>query len=124
MSQIVERFEAAVEALLADGPVKSRLSKAYTGFLEDLQQVDLPVEGNGDFGALHRALHREVPVGKIGAVTASINKMSPVEAACHARTIVRLYTELLAMERGARIKPEAALELAEEMPPRYRATGR
>lgn len=124
MSQIVERFEAAVEALLADGPVKNRLSKAYTEYLEDLQQVDLPVAGNGEFGALHRALHRESPVGKIGPVTASINKMSPAEACRHATTIVRLYTELLAMEQGARLKPEAALEPAEQLPPRFLASGR
>lgn len=114
MSQIVERFEAAVETLVGEGPVKHRLGRAYTEFLEDLRPVDLPIPGNGDLGELHSALHSEAPVGNIGAVTASIHKMSPAEAWWHARTILRVYTELLAMGRGARPEGESALEPAGE----------
>jgi hypothetical protein len=49
--------------------------------------------------------------------------MSPVEAGCHARTIVRLYAELLAMEHSARPSSEAAVKPAEAAPPRFLARG-
>jgi len=120
MSQIVERFAAAVQALVGDGPVKNRLTTAYSAYLEDLQQVELPIAGKRDFGDLHAALHSVAPVGKVDGVTASVQKMSPREAGWHARTIVRLYAELLAMEQGA--KPaESALKPAPDEPPRFLA---
>jgi hypothetical protein len=100
MSQIIERFEAAVQALVADGPVKERLARAYIEFLEDLQEVELPT-GNTAFGALHTALHRIPPVGREGWVRASVQKMSPTEAGRHARTIVGLYQQLLEAPRLA-----------------------
>jgi hypothetical protein len=119
MSQIVERFEGAVQALVGDGPVKNRLLAAYTEYLEDLQQVDLPIEGKRDFGDLHTALHRATPIGKIDRVKASVQKMSPAEAWWHARTIVRLYTEVLAMERRARVEAESTLNAVEDVPPKH-----
>ena len=122
MSQIVERFEAAVQALVGEGPIKNRLRAAYTEYLEDLQQVDLPVDGNIEFGELHSALHSADAVGKIDCVKASVQKMSPAEAWWHARTIVRLYTEVLSMERGARIAAEAMAAPAAEEPPRFLAS--
>lgn len=121
MSQIVERFEAAVQILVGEGPVKNRLRRAYTEHLEDLQQVDLPIDGNVEFGELHDALHRVRPMGKFDSVEASVAKMSPTEAWWHAQTIVRLYTEVLAMERGARVEAEAALTPAAAAPPRFLA---
>ena len=119
MSHIVERFEAAVQALVGDGPVKNRLRLAYAEHLEDLQQVDLPIAGNSDLGDLHSALHKVRPVGKIDCVKASVQKMSVSEAWWHAQTIVRLYAEVLAMERGARAVAEAALEPKPEPAPRF-----
>lgn len=119
MSQLVERFRGAVQVLVADGPVKNRLRTAYAEHLEDLQQVDLPIAGNGDFGELHSALHRVRPVGKIDCVQASVQKMSVREAWWHAQTIVRLYTEVLAMEQTARAQAEAALDPKLEPAPRF-----
>jgi hypothetical protein len=123
MSQIVERFEAAVQALVGDGPVKNRLRTAYTDYLEDLQQVDLPIHGKRDFIELHSALHSAAPIGKIDCVKASVQKMSPAEAWWHAQTIVRLYAEVLAMERRARVEAEAALEPVAEAPAHLLARG-
>lgn len=123
MSQIVERFEAAVQALVADGPIKNRLRNAYTAYLEDLSQVDLPIAGNADFGELHSALHRAQAVGKIDCVKASVQKMSPAEAWCHAQTIVRLYTQVLSMEKGGRHEHEITLA-SDEKPPRFLVRGR
>jgi hypothetical protein len=119
MSQIVERFEAAVQTLVGDGPVKNRLLAAYTEHLEDLQQVDLPIESKLDFGDLHAALHRASTIGKIDRVRASVQKMSPAEAWWHAQTIVRLYTEVLAMERRTRIEVETTINAVEDGPPRH-----
>jgi hypothetical protein len=119
MSQIAERFESAVDALVADGPVKNRLVTAYVDYLQDLQHVDLPIAGKRQFSELHAALHRAQAVGKIDCVRASVQKMSADEAGRLARIIVRLYIELLAMEQGARAQPEKALRVAEDLPPRF-----
>ena len=129
MSQIVERFAAAVQTLVGDGPVKNRLTQAYAEYLEDLEQVDLPIPGNGEFSDLHAAMHSVAPAGRNNPVTASIQKMSPAEAWWHARTIVRLYTELLAMEQGARgqsgrLSADVPAEPAEKRPPRFLVSGR
>jgi hypothetical protein len=126
MSQIVERFAAAVQALVGEGPVKSRLTVAYCEYLEDLQQVDLPVPGKADFSELHAALHSAAAVGKTDRVTASIRKMSPTEAWWHARTIVRIYAELLAMGQGAAVRqvPKAPVEILESEAPRFLAAPR
>jgi len=124
MSQIVERFEAATQTLLGDGPVKNRLGAAYSAYLEDLRQVELPIAGMAEFSALHVAMHSAGPVGRLSPVAASIQKMSPAEASSHARTILRLYTELLAMEQGARPPVEAVLGQAEERTPRFLASAR
>jgi hypothetical protein len=123
MSQIVERFKAAVERLVGDGPVKNRLLLAYTENLQDLQHVDLPISGNADFGELHTALHRVDPVGKIDGIRASVQKMSPAEAWWHAQTIVRLYTEVLAMERGGTKLSDATYGPEAEEPPKFLAGG-
>lgn len=103
--------------------MKSRLMTAYTEFLEDLQQVELPVAGKQAFSELHSVLHRSAAVGNIDSVRASVQKMSSQEAARYARTIVRLYAELLAAEHGARAQAEHPLKVAEVAPPRYLASG-
>lgn len=123
MSQIVERFEAAVQALVGDGPVKNRLRTAYTEYLEDLQQVDLPIHGKLELVELHSALHRAAPIGKIDCVKASVQKMSPGEAGWHAQTIVRLYAEVLAMERRARVEAESGLGPPHAAPRHLLASG-
>jgi hypothetical protein len=93
------------------------LLAAYTEYLEDLQQVDLPIESKVDFSELHAALHRVTPIGKIDRVRASVQKMSPTEAWWHAQTIVRLYAEVLAMERRVRIDVESTFDRPCEAPP-------
>ena len=124
MSQIVERFQAAVATLVGDGPVKNRLMSAYSDYLEDLQQVDLPIAGKRDFGDLHVALHRAQAVGKIDCVRASVQKMSAEEATRYARIIVRLYVELYTLEHNVRPQTEKALRVAEDPPPRFLAGNR
>jgi hypothetical protein len=124
MSQIVERFESAIAVLLGDGPVKNRLATAYTTHLADLRQVELQVPGNDAWSELHAAMHSVVPAGRLSPVTASVQKMSPAEASGHARTILRLYSELLAAEHAARAAVDAPLEPAGKRTPRFLASGR
>lgn len=120
MSNIVDRFEAAMQALIEDGPVKQRLTKAYSDHLEDLRELELPIDGSEAFSDLHSALHRVPPVGRESPVKASVQKMSSLEAGWHARTIFRLYAELVAA--GRRVDPLAAVDTAESEPPRFLAS--
>lgn len=118
MAHLVERFEAAVHALIGDGPVKQRLVQAYSEHLEDLRDVELPVNANGAFTELHAALHRVPPSGKETPVKASVQKMSASEVVWHAETILRLYAELLGQAR--RPEPLRVVEVPpQQTPPRY-----
>ncbi|MDX1563395.1 MAG: hypothetical protein R3305_10740 [Gammaproteobacteria bacterium] len=111
-----------MQALVGEGPIKTRLGSAYSEFLEDLQQVELPIAGKQLFNELHAALHSVGPMGNNGCVQASIRKMSPSQAAWHAQTIVRIYGELVALEKGAKAPLEPLLTAAdrvEDSPPRF-----
>lgn len=126
MSQYVERFEAAIHALIGEGPVKQRLTRAYSEYLEDLQDVELPVVAKGALNDLHAALHRVTPVGKLGSVNASIQKMSACEAGWHAETIFKLYAELLTQvtrPEPLKIVERTDSDDARTLPPRFLVTG-
>jgi hypothetical protein len=100
-----QRFAAAVHALIAEGPVKQRLASAYTEHLADLPDTDLPPAVQQEFRALQVALTRVPPVGTESRVRASVQKMSPAEAAGHAAAILRLYVALLGhVERAEPLK--------------------
>lgn len=94
MSPFAQRFAAAVEVLIADGPIKQRLASAYSLHLEELAESDLPPALQRDFAALQAALSRVAPAGSESRVRASVQKMSPAEAAGHAGTIVKLHVAL------------------------------
>jgi hypothetical protein len=64
-------------------------------------------------------MHSVVPAGRLSPVTASVQKMSSAEAASHARTILDIYTELLAIEQGARAPVEPASEAVAGLPRRF-----
>ena len=121
MSQLVERFEAAVLILIGDGPIKQRLTVAYSDHLEDLQDLELPGTARGAFGDLHTALHRVAPIGKETCVKASVQKMSASEAAWHAETIFRLYADLVTQPR--RSEPLKVVESSEQTAPRFLVGG-
>ena len=124
MSQIIERFASAIEVLLGDGPVKNRLAAAYSAHLEDLRQVELQIPGKSQLSELHAAMHSVAPAGRLSPVTASVQKMSPAEASGHARTILRLYAELLAADYATRSAAEAPLDPGEQRTPRFLASAR
>ena len=104
MSPFAQRFAEAVHTLIADGPIKQRLASAYTLHLADLADADFPAALRRDFAELQAALSRIAPVGKESRVRASVQKMSPDEAAGHAATIVKIYVELMNVERAEPLK--------------------
>jgi hypothetical protein len=93
--QFVQRFAAAVDILVGDGPVKQRLASAYAAHLVDVTEGNLPPGVRREFAELEKALTRVAPAGTETRVRASVQKMAPPEAARHAATIVKLYVELL-----------------------------
>ncbi len=120
MSQSAQRFAEAVHALIGDGPVKQRLAAAYAEYLADLTEAELPVALRRDFAELQAVMSRIAPAGTETRVRASVQKMSPNEAAGHAATILNLYVELLrTVERAEPLKVVAPAA----RPPRY-LTGR
>lgn len=116
MSSFADRFAAAVQVLIADGPVKQRLADAYSQHLADLTEADLPPAMRRDFAELQTAISRVAPVGYATPVRASVQKMSPREATGHAATILKLYVELMGgLERAEPLKVVAPPRKA----PRY-----
>ena len=94
MSYLTKRFEAAVSVLVADGPIKQRLTAAYSEHLDDLKSSELPVKLRPAFIKLHDALHSVKPIGRELCVKATIRKMSSREAGGHARTVFLLFSKL------------------------------
>jgi hypothetical protein len=121
VSLITERFAEAVRTLIGDGPIKQRLASAYAAHLKDLADEELPAGLRRDFGDLQAALSRIAPVGNESRVRASVQKMSPDEAATYAATIVRLYVELTnSLERA---EPLKIVPVVARKTPRFLASG-
>jgi hypothetical protein len=105
--------------LIGDGPIKQRLSRAYSAHLEDLAEAELPAALRRDFAELQGAVSRIAPVGNETRVRASVQKMSPDEAASHAGTIVKLYVELMnTLERAEPLKVVSS----QKKPPHFLAS--
>ena len=105
VSSFAERFAAAVQVLIADGPIKQRLAAAYSQHLADLTDAELPPALRRDFAELQAAISRVAPAGHETRVRASVQKMSPREASDHAATILKLYVELVSgLERAEPLK--------------------
>jgi hypothetical protein len=116
VSPCAQRFAEAVHALISDGPVKQRLIAAYALHLADLSDAEFPAALRRDFGDLQAAMSRIAPAGTEGRVRASVQKMSPEQAAGHAATIVKLYVELMNnVERAEPLK----VVVPPRKPPRF-----
>jgi hypothetical protein len=114
---LAQRFAAAVQVLIGDGPIKQRLAGAYLHVAE-LTDADLPPGLRRDFGDLLAAMTRVIPVGHETRIRASVQKMSASEATGHAATIVKLYVALASgLERAEPLKVVAP-------PARRHLTGR
>ena len=105
MSSPADRFAAAVDVLVADGPIKQRLAAACSQHLAEVSEADLPSALRREFADLQAAVSRVAPAGYETRVRASVQKMSPREASAHAATIVKLYVGLMSgVERAEPLK--------------------
>jgi hypothetical protein len=118
MSELATRLEGAVHVLVGDGPVKHRLALAYSRFLADLEDPQVPAPLRPALQELRAALHRVAPVGKEGWVKASIQKMSIAEASGYAASIAKLHA-LVSTPYGERAEPLKVVTSASDRPPRY-----
>jgi hypothetical protein len=130
MTQITDRFQAAVFELVGEGSVKSRLIQAYTRHLQDLEEDLLPEDLRGEFIALRESLHERRPVGGESAVEASVRKMSSRDAEASAAdiltTLLRLLRGNVAVERLRVVngREPAAVGDAGSQPPAFLAERR
>jgi hypothetical protein len=94
MTENWEHFRRAALVLVGPGPVKQRLCDAY---LKHLQQVDsrsLPRELQIDYAALSDTLHSAPATGGLGAVEATVRKMSEAEAGSLSARLLGMYVSL------------------------------
>lgn len=89
MTDLSARLEAAALSLAGPGPIKERLTDAYS-HLEDLEAADLPGFGD-EFADMIKALHRESPMPGDSVVRASVRKLSNQDVRQYAELLVRLY---------------------------------
>lgn len=121
MTYLAERFQAAVNALVGDGPVKQRLAAAYVENLDDLENTEFPADLRETFADLQLALHTERPVGREPCVRATVRKMSSRQARAHAGTIVMLYAELV--RHGQRAEPLRVVDSPAKKAPKFLSGG-
>jgi hypothetical protein len=89
MTDLTARLEAAALSLAGPGPIKERLTDAYS-HLENLEATDLPAFGD-EFSDMIKALHRERPLPGDSVVRASVRKLSNDDVRHYAELLVRLY---------------------------------
>ena len=95
MSNHVERFYAAVLALVAHGDIKQRLISAFEGHLADIEDAELPIALRPDFTALKASMSCVEPLNGEGCIRATVRKMSVYEADRCASMVLDLYAELV-----------------------------
>ena len=95
MSNDVNRLFAAVLAMAAHGNIKQRLIQAYEENLADIEVDELPPAIRQPFVELRDCMNRVEPLNGEGAISASVRKMSIVEADECARHLVELYGNMI-----------------------------
>lgn len=90
MNSAWENFLAATATLAAAGPVKQRLTEAYSLHLAGVDQDELPREIRDEFCSLCTCLSCVRPMRGESAVQATVRKMSDREAGSVAKRIVEM----------------------------------
>ena len=117
MTNLVDRFYAAVAVLAGDGHVKQRLTTAYQAHLDEVEHDALPSSIRKRFDALDRRMRSVAPLNGEGPICASVRKMSPVEAGRCAEEIVAMHAELLSEGAGVTVNGQPGDEDAAQVPP-------
>jgi hypothetical protein len=95
MCKLSDQFFAAVRTLSSDGPIKQRLSSAYSEHLANLSCEQLPEHSRRAFSDLQSALNAVKPLPGETATAASARKMSSLDATRCADSIVKLFGDLV-----------------------------
>jgi hypothetical protein len=95
MSNHADSLFAAVSVLAGSGNIKQRLTEAYEQHLAEIDGDELPLPLNQGFAELRRTMSRVEPMNGEGSICATVRKMSIEEADDCARSIVRLYADLI-----------------------------
>jgi hypothetical protein len=90
----LQRLRSASEVLVGPGPVKQRLCDAYVRHVRDIDRGQLPPEMADILSQLGDALSTASAVGGLGAVEATIRKMSEPDASQQAVRIMELFVAL------------------------------
>jgi hypothetical protein len=107
MNTRCEQLEGAALSLVRCAPIKHRLIDAYRNHLALVDAEELPEALRAQFRACHDALTRERPLRGEDAVRATVRKMSNHEADEVARSVMRLFADMVR---------ETALEAALGLP--------
>jgi len=91
MSHHANRFFAAISVLVAHGPIKQRLIRAYEQHLDEIDDDELPLAVQESFVTLRRTMHCVSPANGEGPICASVRKMSKVQADECALSIIEMY---------------------------------
>jgi hypothetical protein len=94
MTENWDHFRRAALVLVGPGPVKQRLCDAYLKHLREVAADELPVEVQPDYAELAEALSRGQAAGGLGAVEATVRKMSEQEAGRHAGCVLDMFIAL------------------------------
>lgn len=95
MTNLVDRFYAAVSVLAGDGHIKQRLIRAYTDNLAEIEDDELPIALKESFAETRKRMHCVAPMKGEGPIRASVRKMSAREASECALALFSLYSEML-----------------------------
>ena len=90
MNGVWESFLSAAQTLSSAGPIKPRLTSAYSVYLATLQTEELPREVRDEFKELGSCMCSVMPMRGESAIQASVRKMSEDEAAGYALRIINL----------------------------------
>ena len=101
MTNLVDRFHAALTVLAGHGHIKQRLIKAYEENLVEISDDELPIAMQEPFADLRRQMHSVTPLTGEGPICASVRKMSFEEASLCAASVVTLFGEISRSQEGS-----------------------
>ena len=90
-SALTAHLEAAVAALVGNGPLKDRLYAAWCEHLDGIATQDLPEETQAEYAAMVKVMHGARALPGDSVVRASIRKFSNDEAARYAALVLRVW---------------------------------
>ena len=95
MSNHVDRFYAAVTALVSHDNIKQRLVRAFEIHLAEIDDDEMPTALRQEFTDLRHAMSGVEPLNGEGRIRATVRKMSMVEADRCAAMMLGIYAKLV-----------------------------